>query len=273
MKRVLSFVLCLLFVLALFPQGSVNAYAVGKEVWVKDYYKDVFGDPTEDFYFTNKDLFTGTYNSADADDAPLGVSILVDDIGVSFILYENGNTKLKNRSEQAVSYSIAVKAADGSKFSAEGVMSSGSDCIEVYDIYTDSIINALTAEEGKVAFYFENEDQNLTNYLFTADCDNLKELFQEEQYQAALLLLEEKDKASQYDGLTILLELGDYKDSASYIEQLGSSTMLLAIGNNYYNGRNVEQDYEKALEWYEKAAELGNETAKENYDKLKSKMN
>ncbi len=260
MKKVLSIALCLLLVLAFFPQGSVSAYAAGKEIWIKDYYKDVFGDPTEEFYFTNKDLFSGTYNSGEADDAPLGVSVVVDDIEVSFILYENGSTKLKNRSEQAVSYAIAVKATDGSKFSAEGVMPSGSDCVEVNADYTESIINALTASEGKVAFYIENEDQILTNYLFTADCGNLKDLFLEEQYQTALQMIDSEDQDTQYDGLTILLDLDDYKDAKTKSEELLNIIGSLAdIGYFYEWGSGVDKNYEKAKMWYEKSLDSDTE--------------
>jgi len=34
------------------------------------------------------------------------------------------------------------------------------------------------------------------------------------------------------------------------------------LGDCYYNGKGVEQDASKALEWYKKAAEQGNEDAK-----------
>jgi hypothetical protein len=36
------------------------------------------------------------------------------------------------------------------------------------------------------------------------------------------------------------------------------------IGLLYYNGEGVEQSYETALEWFETAADLGIEIAKEN---------
>ena len=42
----------------------------------------------------------------------------------------------------------------------------------------------------------------------------------------------------------------------------------LILGECYYFGWGVEQDYKKAVEWYEKAAMQGNEKAKEYLDKL-----
>ena len=35
------------------------------------------------------------------------------------------------------------------------------------------------------------------------------------------------------------------------------------LGNCYYDGKGVEQDYETAVEWYEKAAEQGDMSAQE----------
>lgn len=44
-------------------------------------------------------------------------------------------------------------------------------------------------------------------------------------------------------------------------EQVYIADAMKIIGSLYYSGRGVEQDYAKALEWYEKAANLGNRTA------------
>ena len=44
------------------------------------------------------------------------------------------------------------------------------------------------------------------------------------------------------------------------------------LGYMYYAGEGVETDYTKALEWFEKAAELGDETAKENAEAMRQLM-
>lgn len=46
-------------------------------------------------------------------------------------------------------------------------------------------------------------------------------------------------------------------DAASY----GDSAAQCQLGDAYFNGEGVAQDYEKAFEWYEKAAAQGNENA------------
>ena len=41
----------------------------------------------------------------------------------------------------------------------------------------------------------------------------------------------------------------------------------------YEKGRGVEQDYEKAVEWYQKAAEQGNKDAQSNLEALRKELN
>jgi len=225
------------------------------DVWIQEFYKDVFGDPTDELYFVNRTPFAGTFNSAEYDDAPLSVNVVIDENDLYFVLYENESVKLKNRSENTISYNIAVKAADGSKFSALGSMQSGSDRIVVEKLKKDRIINSLLegANGGQVIIYIENEIQQFSNYLFTVDCANLDDLFYGDQYREALNLIE---NGNQLDGLEVLIELGDYKDSnarsESIIQQYGGYS---GIGNLYSDGDGVEQSYEKAVEWYLRGAQ------------------
>ncbi len=84
----------------------------------------------------------------------------------------------------------------------------------------------------------------------------------EESYEEALDLIA---NGNPYDGLSILLELGDYKDSCdrseSMLQQYGG---FFGIAVSYDEGDGVEQDYAKALEWYEKAEEAGDIRAMTN---------
>lgn len=47
-------------------------------------------------------------------------------------------------------------------------------------------------------------------------------------------------------------------------EPLFIALAMYYLGNMYYNGEGVEQDYAKSLEWFEKAAELGDSVSMEN---------
>ena len=48
----------------------------------------------------------------------------------------------------------------------------------------------------------------------------------------------------------------------------GDAEALYQLGNCYQNGEGVEQDIEKAIEWWLKAADLGHEKASELIQKL-----
>ena len=62
--------------------------------------------------------------------------------------------------------------------------------------------------------------------------------------------------------------------SQSYYEQtrkaanLGSTKAQNNLGGMYYNGEVVVKDYEQAAYWYEKAADQGDEDAKQVLNKL-----
>ncbi len=63
----------------------------------------------------------------------------------------------------------------------------------------------------------------------------------------------------------------DYAKALEWWEksaELGNATAMNNIGWLYQKGYGVEQDYAKALEWYEKSAELGNDWAMNNIGNL-----
>ncbi len=67
----------------------------------------------------------------------------------------------------------------------------------------------------------------------------------------------------------------DYKKALEWYEKaadLGNTSGMNQIGYLYYYGSGVEQSNEKALEWFDKAAALGNEKAKENAEALREQM-
>lgn len=67
----------------------------------------------------------------------------------------------------------------------------------------------------------------------------------------------------------------DYAKALEWFEkaaELNYTTAVHNIGYMYQEGLGVEQDYDKALEWYEKAVELGDEDTKENIEYIKSIM-
>ena len=53
----------------------------------------------------------------------------------------------------------------------------------------------------------------------------------------------------------------------------GNVEAMLALGHMYFKGRVIKQDYEKSLEWLNKAADLGNKEAANMAKKVKIYMN
>ena len=68
MKKAFSFLLALIMIGSCFAFQLPEADALGT-VWVKEFFKDKFGDITDEYYLTNKSMFTGTYNSVSVTDA------------------------------------------------------------------------------------------------------------------------------------------------------------------------------------------------------------
>ena len=227
MKKLLGSLLVFTLILTIFLfSGSASAFALGS-VWEKEYRQDVFGDPTDEWYITNKKHLSGTFNSSTAEGAPLGADIRIGLDGASIILFENGTDKIKNSSEKDYEYTIAIKMADGKKASTSGTMDSGTDEIEVWDMVT--LAEALYGR-GKASIYLEREDQKITNYLFHVECDNFETLFKEELYLAAKQYRQNGDYIPAAD---IFIFLGEYKDSK-------------ALGAEAMNARRYA-DAEKAL--------------------------
>jgi TPR repeat protein len=61
----------------------------------------------------------------------------------------------------------------------------------------------------------------------------------------------------------------DWAQKGAY---LGDSNSMNALGFCYQNGLGVEVNYQKAINWYSESANLGNTNAKNNLDNLKSKL-
>lgn len=226
MKKAISFLLALLLMSSSFTFYSPAANALGA-VWVKDYYKDKFGDKTDQYYLTNKSQFNGTYNSDSVSNGELGANLIFERDGEVLLayltLFLNGMDQLKNSASSNDYYDISVKRADGSVFDTNGSMVAGENRIRI-DASME-LAQALRANNGVVKIYIEDSYYKNNNYLFTVECGNFNDLYnqeilvpyQEEKYQEAEHLLKEK----KYDEATAAFEaLSGYKDSATRVEEV-----------------------------------------------------
>ena len=89
-----------------------------------------------------------------------------------------------------------------------------------------------------------------------------KEKLYSEVYQTSKKLWEE-DRT--FEALEMFIAVENYKDSETWVRKLTNQLGgAFDIGYSYDVGEGVEQDYEKAMEWYLKAAELGSSSAMKN---------
>ena len=226
MNKMLSVLLSLALVFPVFLICDPCADASGP-VWKKEYIKDVFGDPLDEYVLTNSDDLIGTYNNSQVNDGYLRADMFFqrdgDRLRAYIKLYEDGVDQVKNGSDLDISYNVAVKCPDGSKYAGDAEFRSTADRIELNQAMT--LANALCATAGEVMVYLEESDNALNNYLFKVPCGNFYYLFEEhiintyleEQYQYAIKLFKDGslDQAAE-----VFNEIIDYSDSASYLDKI-----------------------------------------------------
>lgn len=150
--------------------------------WVIDYYVDNFQQPTENSFIANRTgPFVGTFSNSATQKSLLHVLVVVDANDVSFALYEyGGDNRVKNSSSRYNdAYNITMRLADGTEYPMSGTMYCGGDRVFVDDAYYDTVIEAFNQPDTDVAFYIEEADRTVTNYLFTVETSNFSELYQE----------------------------------------------------------------------------------------------
>lgn len=152
---------------------------VERDRWAIGYYVDSFQQKTEDGYIANRTFFTGTFSNSATQNSLLHVFVIVDDVDVSFVLYEyGGDNPVKNSSSRSKeTYNIAMRTADGTEYSMTGKIYCGGDRVHVDDAYYDTIIDALSQPDSNVVFYIEEADRTVTNYLVTVETSNFAELY------------------------------------------------------------------------------------------------
>lgn len=159
MKKICT-VLCVLLAL------GASCFAESTGIWQLKYYVDEFKLPTDEAYITTFLPIEGTFCNSAVDDAPLNVSIVIDEDSFAFVLYEYGDNKVKNSYSKQVSYNIIMLDDARNKTNLNGTMNSGSDRIYL-DAFSAFVVNEALINNSTLSFYIEEEDVPSTNYLFT----------------------------------------------------------------------------------------------------------
>lgn len=160
--------------------GTASATdAVVPNAWIKSYYVDNFNDPTDEWYIIHEQLISGTFSNSATTNSNLSVYVLIDAEKISFFLYEYDSNQVKNSYSTDETYSITMKDADGNKTDIMGRIYAGGDRIVIDDKYTDTVLEALSAEKGNVSFYLVSDKYSTTSYLFSVECANFAQEYQD----------------------------------------------------------------------------------------------
>ena len=150
------------------------------QVWEVQYYVDDFNQPTDDGFVTNKNYFVGQFSNSATTNSRLYVQVLADGTDVVFFLYEYGSRQVKNSSSNYVdTYSITMRTGDGTDHALTGTLYCGGDRVYVDDACKASVIDALSQADQQVSFLIVDDKYSTTKYLFTVDCGNFAEAYQE----------------------------------------------------------------------------------------------
>ena len=154
--------------------GTCQRCGLSIGIWKIEHYVNEFNEQTYREYITTDDKLSGTFSNSATTDSTLKADILVDSTGVSFVLYEYGDRRVK--SSISTGYSISVKYGIH-KENVSGELSN--DRINIYgDSKNQTIIHALSSGET-VYFYIEETKHPITNYSFSVESSNFKDKYTE----------------------------------------------------------------------------------------------
>ncbi len=143
------------------------------ETWEKSFYVDEFDEPTDEWFVSTS--FSGTFSNSATNDSALTGYVLIDAENVSFLLYEYNRNQVKNIYSRDKAYTIMAKLEDGSQAEYKGSVWSEGDRVVVSNADKPRILELLK-NSGKIKFYIYETENSVTNYLFSVESNNLKDL-------------------------------------------------------------------------------------------------
>ncbi len=211
MKRLFCSIIILIIC---FTFGACGHTFTGSYTWVKEYQRDEFNDPTEDFYLVNSKGFACSLDGeAQPSEAVLAyLSVNQSEVNISFSTNGIKDTSFSNYD---LTLDIKIKLSNGEKFNITGVSPLQSSSISIAGSDADRVIAALKGK-GTVGFFIDFSNQG-DSILFYADCGNFVGLYEREiesrfleKYQEAKNQVE---KGNTLEAARIFCEIRNYSDS------------------------------------------------------------
>ena len=133
-------------------------------VWTIGDYVDQFDTPTGENFIGTKNDIKGTFSNSATTDSLLNISILIDEDGVGFRLYEYGDNPVKGYYSDGHFYDIWT-FVNGEKKWMNGKLYKGSSTIHLTDRFVEQFLNYLKSG-SEVKMYLSDSTSNAT-YSFT----------------------------------------------------------------------------------------------------------
>ena len=144
--------------------------------WVKKFFVDDFGDPTDSPYIENKKYIKGTFSNSVTKNSFLNVTLLFANRPAIF-LYEYGNSQVTSYGTEY--YKILIKEEDGTTTQLTGEMSSGGDRIIIYDKEMINTFLQIMKNPQVIKMYLEEQSYSMNSYLFSVNTEGFAEIYQE----------------------------------------------------------------------------------------------
>lgn len=199
--------------------------------WTVKYYVDEFNDPTSQKYITTELLLNGTFSNTATTNSKLTAKILVDSVFISFILYEYGSQQVKSGISDE--YRISIKYGYH-KTTIYGNMRT--DRIAAYGSADEAtLLEALTSGDT-VTFYIEDTKYRTSNYLFSVESSNFKDL-----YNKTFGATEEADKDSSST------PEGEHEEITDDVVDIDVEKVSAEIKSGYLSPKTVWNAYAKTM--------------------------
>lgn len=167
MKKTACFAVAMLLMLC----ASVPALgAGGGEMWEKKARLDEFNIPADDYYISNAEPITGTFDDKTTSNSMLESWMLIDIAGqsVSIRLVKNGTDIVKNPTLSVEAYDVTMLDSAGKRHYMTAGIPSGGDAVIFDEDDSALIIDALT-EGGPVRFAITQSAVPTNKYVFSIE--------------------------------------------------------------------------------------------------------
>ena len=168
MKKAVCLALAMLLMLVL------SALALSEEssgMWIRSAFLDEFNMPTDDYYISNSQPITGTFNDSVSSDQRLTVQLFMrlSDSTVSLRLSEYGRSIVKNSSNMyAKTYDVTMLDPAGERHYMSAEIPTGGDAV-IFDEDDSALIVDALAAGGPVRFAMTQSAIPTNKYIFSIE--------------------------------------------------------------------------------------------------------